>query len=290
LPNHIFLVELDPLTLMAKSPARPLVLEGPRRPVEKNWLLFAHEGEVWAVYTIAPHTLLRLDLNDLHCVCCRPESTTPWDVSPYARRYGMPGGGAPPVRAGNCYYVFWHSCYQANQIGQLLRRFIPGLRREVLGPSAQPGMSTATLSNPTKRRIWSLYRRWLVRYRYVGGFYAFAAQPPFKPVAFSIEPVLLPPGKYPGWKGCPLTSAAEAVVFPSGAIYEQQRWIVSYGVHNAWCEIGIFEPDAITRHLVKISALECAAAGGPAAPDSVSPGLAESGSCLPGASRAQSLA
>jgi hypothetical protein len=120
-PNQIHLVELDPDTLEAKGPARLLLLDGPRQEIEKNWLLFEHDGDLLAVYQIAPHTILRVDLAGQGAVACRPIHTTAWDVSAYAGRFGAPCGGAPPVRQGDAYVAFFHSRYPISPLRWVLR-------------------------------------------------------------------------------------------------------------------------------------------------------------------------
>ncbi|MCB0058131.1 MAG: hypothetical protein KDE45_13935 [Caldilineaceae bacterium] len=64
-PNQIHLVELDPDTLQARSPARLLELDGPRALCEKNWMLFEHDGELFVIYWVQPHCVLRAELAGL---------------------------------------------------------------------------------------------------------------------------------------------------------------------------------------------------------------------------------
>ena len=110
-PNQIHMVELDPDTLEAKSPARLLHLDGQRQEIEKNWLLFEHDGDLLAVYQIAPHTILRIDLTGQGAVECRPIHVTDWDVVLYAGRFGAPrGGGGSSDRPSQC-----HSTLMASQ-------------------------------------------------------------------------------------------------------------------------------------------------------------------------------
>ncbi|NCC34211.1 MAG: hypothetical protein EOM24_19705, partial [Chloroflexia bacterium] len=108
-PNQIFLVELDPDTLQARSPARLLALEGPRQPCEKNWLLFEHDGALFAIYQIEPHLVLRVDLTGDGPLRCWPFYRSAWDTTAYTRRYGVLRGGTPPVRIGANYVSVFHS-------------------------------------------------------------------------------------------------------------------------------------------------------------------------------------
>jgi predicted GH43/DUF377 family glycosyl hydrolase len=71
-----------------------------RQPVEKNWQFFEWSGELFAVYSIAPHRVLHLVGGRAY-----PFSETnvrlPWD-------FGVPRGGACPVRVGDEFYSFFH--------------------------------------------------------------------------------------------------------------------------------------------------------------------------------------
>ena len=109
--NQIYLLEIDPGSLAPRGPARPLALEGPHQPIEKNWLLFEHGGDLLAVYRITPHTILHVELDGNGPVRCQRMVETPWNAAPYAERHGEPRGGTPPVAVDGVYYAFFHSSY-----------------------------------------------------------------------------------------------------------------------------------------------------------------------------------
>lgn len=76
---------------------------------------------------------------------------------------------------------------------------------------------------------------WRGRYRrYYAGCLAFEAKPPFKPVLWTQEPLLIGSQNNKWHQHKPL------VVFPCGAIYENNRWLVTYGSNDleaGWVEI-----------------------------------------------------
>lgn len=220
-PNQIYLVELDPDTLEAKSPAKLLALDGPRREIEKNWMFFDHEGDLLAVYTIAPHVILRAELTGAGPVVCRPVYQTAWDVSPYAARWGEPCGGTPPVRHNDVYVSFFHSRYPVNRrLSRLLRYW--------------PIPSDATLPRylvAIERRL----RRLFSQVRYVGGAYAFEAAPPFRPVWLTTEPLLRPENELVRQYHRRTNPFADGIVYPCGTVQANRHWLVSYGVHDERC-------------------------------------------------------
>lgn len=224
-PNQIFLVELDPDTLQARSAARSLELEGPRRPCEKNWLLFDHDGELFAVYQVDPHIILRVDLTGAGPVRCWPAFRTDWDTTAYTRRYGELRGGTPPVRVGAHYVSFFHS-----------RTHSQGLT------ATAPAPVVANLKRMSWLRQVNRWRReHFAPVRYYGGVYAFAAEPPFAPVFIRPAPLLWPDRE--GRRQRPTAShmAPRRVVYPCGLVrLEDGRWLVSYGVHDERAVLRVF--------------------------------------------------
>lgn len=73
---------------------------------EKNWAFFEHEGELYAVYKIVPHSIIKITGNkaswftstDRHIPANRPW----WN-------YGQARGGASPVKHNKVFYHFFHS-------------------------------------------------------------------------------------------------------------------------------------------------------------------------------------
>ena len=220
-PNQIYLVEVDADTLCAKGPARPVVLQGPRQEIEKNWMFFEHDGELLAVYTIAPHRVLRVTLGDTGPVLCHPAYTSTWDVAPYASQYGQPCGGAPPVRYGDLYLSVFHS----HRLVGALRPFLPLFPEALI--RRLPRIPAALL-----RQLRLLcYQR-----RYYGGLYAFAATPPFQPCWLAPAPILRPEQELPRQRPRWIDPSSELAVYPSGALLvNDAQLLVSYGVHEERC-------------------------------------------------------
>lgn len=226
-PNQISLVELDPDTLEARAPARPLHWAGPRKVIEKNWMLFEHEGELLAVYRIAPHIILRVDLAGSGPIECSTLYKTDWDVAAYADRFGAPRGGAPPVRQGDAYVAFFHSRRSIGRLNWVDRHW--------------PISDDVNLPRYVAAAIWRL-RRPFVRVRYYGGVYAFAAAPPFRPLWLSHQPVLRPEAEAPYRHRQRVNPVADGIVYPSGALpWAGGQWLVAYGVHDERCCLRVVE-------------------------------------------------
>ena len=218
--NQIYLVEVDPVRLIPQGRPRPLLLAGQRRPVEKNWLLFEHDGELWAIYSIAPQVVLQVTLGDDGPVLCRPVYRHDWDVQGYTRRYGQLRGGTPPVRVGDQYVAFFHSSFVAH---------------------------------PWRHRLYRLLRQAPINtIHYVGGVYGFAAKPPFAPLWLHSSPLLMPP-RLPRRRQ-QLNPAVEYSAYPCGAILQNQHWLVTLGARNEYCclakvpQAAIQPQPVLTRH------------------------------------------
>lgn len=209
--NHIYLVEVDADRLEACSPARELLLKGPRQPVEKNWMLFAHEDELWAIYSICPHVVLSVTLGNDDPVLCQRAYHHDWDVTPYAVSFGELRGGAPPMRLGDQYVSFFHSCFLAHPLRRLLFRLLRKAPTNVL--------------------------------HYVGGVYGFAAKPPFTPLWLHPSPLLRPTPLPRRRKQ--LDPRVEHSAYPCGAIIQDQRWIISFGARNEYCCLAQIAGDSI---------------------------------------------
>ncbi len=213
-PNDIFLVELDPATLHPLGPCRTLVLDHPRSPVEKNWMFFAHDDALYAVYSIAPHRVHRVELDGAGPVRCRSAHCTTWDSRGLSARYGDPRGSAPPIRCGDLYYSFFHTRHRRPLATRLVNAAFRG----------QP----------------------LGAFTYGTGVYAFRAEPPFAPAWCSpgllFEPPLRPRAERPA-----LSPWNDSVLYVSGAILDGDRWIVSAGAHTDGCALLRFGHDDVLR-------------------------------------------
>lgn len=76
---------------------------------------------------------------------------------------------------------------------------------------------------------------WRGRYRrYYAGAMCFEAKPPFTPISITPDPILR------GSQNDPWAQKKPLVVFPCGAIYRDEKWLISCGVNDmkaAWVEI-----------------------------------------------------
>lgn len=198
-PNSIHLVALDPDSLAPLAPPQPLHLSGPRRAVEKNWMLFTPDEEtLLAVYSIRPHVVLRLHLRPIGPIDCHPIATTDWSAPALAPGMGEPRGGTTPVRIGARFFSFFHMLQPAPLLPRLLHR----LRHRGGRPL----------------------------HRYQMGFYSFDAAPPYRPFCLTPRPVLPAParrGPLP-----PLNRDAQRVLYPTGALFDDGRWTVAAGLHD----------------------------------------------------------
>lgn len=66
---------------------------------EKNWQWFSHDGTLYAVYSVTPHRVLRVDKN--RCSWAFDTPGVPWAG-------GEPRGGATPLRVGSEFWSFFH--------------------------------------------------------------------------------------------------------------------------------------------------------------------------------------
>jgi predicted GH43/DUF377 family glycosyl hydrolase len=71
-----------------------------RQSWEKNWSMFSHDGELFAVYQCSPHTIVRIDGDQVEVV-----SVVDWSPKWSG---GCLRGGAPPVRVGDEYWHWFH--------------------------------------------------------------------------------------------------------------------------------------------------------------------------------------
>ncbi len=233
-PNLLFLVELDPDTLEAKAAARPILLDAPRQMIEKNWMFFEHEDELLAVYQIAPHVILDVNLSGNGPIVCTPRPARKWDISAYATRFGTPCGGSPPVRCGNEYISFFHSRIPVSRMKWVMRYWPIPMK-------AQLPRYVAAI----ERRLRQPFDQW----RYYAGAYAFSAQPPFDPLWITAEPVLRPEDEPPRTHKRRINPSADGIVYPCGAIAaEGCGWLVSYGLHDESCCLRHVESTSFKIH------------------------------------------
>jgi pyruvyltransferase len=109
--NAQFLMEMADDGITPAGPAREIVIDGPRRTIEKNWMFFDDGHDVWCVYSIAPHTVLAVDLSDPTIIRCAPSASVEWEAE-YQDLYGVMRGGAQPIRRGDRFLSLIHSSYK----------------------------------------------------------------------------------------------------------------------------------------------------------------------------------
>jgi hypothetical protein len=97
--NAQFIQQIDADSLRPIGPPRELVLDGPRRAIEKNWMLFESRGACYAVYSINPHRILSFSLQGSEAIVCRPVAATAWADESYQPAWGELRGGTPPQRS-----------------------------------------------------------------------------------------------------------------------------------------------------------------------------------------------
>lgn len=223
-PNQIHLVELDPDTLQARSPARLLELDGPRALCEKNWMLFEHDGELFVIYWVQPHCVLRAELAGAEPVRCTPVYRTEWDTLAYPRRFGALRSGTPPVRVGDSYIALFHSRTHSQELAHAARTPAMNKLGRMLG----------------LRRVKRWLRERFAPVRYYGGVYAFAATPPFAPTYIRPSPILWPEHEGPRQRPTPSHMAPRRVVYPCGLVRWADGWLASYGVHDERAVLRVF--------------------------------------------------
>lgn len=75
---------------------------------QKNWQWFSHGGSLYAVYSVTPHRVLRVDGERAEWVWSEPVNA-PWVG-------GEIRGGATPYRVGHEFYCFFHDKVQRNKL------------------------------------------------------------------------------------------------------------------------------------------------------------------------------
>jgi predicted GH43/DUF377 family glycosyl hydrolase len=81
---------------------------------------------------------------------------------------------------------------------------------------------------------------------YSVGCYSFAPEPPFEPLSYTPRPIILPPRE--GWP----RELGVSVVWPGGAVWHGGRWILSLGIHDAFCEIATVDHDLLMKEMVSL--------------------------------------
>lgn len=109
--NHQFLQEMSSDGRKPIGPAREVTLKFSRTATEKNWMFFDNDEGVWAVYSIEPHIVLKVDLDDPLTVPCQLHTHVQWE-SDYAMTFGSLRGSAQPLASGDTFLSLAHSSYK----------------------------------------------------------------------------------------------------------------------------------------------------------------------------------
>lgn len=99
LRTSVLYARLDPTTLQAEEVFYPHY-EG-RNFWEKNWGFFEHEAQLYAVYSISPHVILKID-GDKAVPAYETPTLATWPT-------GELRGSTPPMRVDDEYWAFYHS-------------------------------------------------------------------------------------------------------------------------------------------------------------------------------------
>ena len=115
-PNQIYIVEIDengaPLT-----PPIQLIKPDGRKEFEKNWGMFSFGGEIYAIYTISPFVILRIEFSDGVAIA-HPVANHEWNSLEIESRFGELHGGASPVIIGDRgYYIA--QCNSPSAVGRI---------------------------------------------------------------------------------------------------------------------------------------------------------------------------
>ncbi len=109
--NKHFLLRLDPTTLKPIGTAQELCIPGTKREWEKNWVLFdGADGSLNLVYKTSPLKIYKQVDQNHGAIIFGDPWVSHWNSAPYEGKFGEIRGGAPPVRQGDFYYMFGHSC------------------------------------------------------------------------------------------------------------------------------------------------------------------------------------
>lgn len=164
------------------------------QPTDKNWMYFERDGNLYAVYSIDPHVVVRIDGDKIE-----EAGRSDHGLKRNIWWYGEPRGGSCPWYIGNDEFLtFFQSHY------------IPA----------------------------GFYRR-----VYVMGAYVFSAKPPFEIKRITHKPLIAPEST---------DTTMHAVVFPGGAVFKDDKWVVPFGYNDVESRVAIFTREAVDSLMVKI--------------------------------------
>lgn len=108
--NNQFLIEMDVTGLLPAGKARILSCS-PRRQIEKNWMLFEANDDVYGIYSIAPLTVMKFDLDHPERLDGKIVSQTGWSTE-YEGFYGILRGSAQPIMVDGQFLTLAHSSFK----------------------------------------------------------------------------------------------------------------------------------------------------------------------------------
>lgn len=204
-----------------------------RRSWEKNHSYFEWAGDLYAIYTITPHRILRIDGEHTEWA---HETTTPvtW-------QHGEMRGGASPVRVGDEFWHFFHARTGAkNRLVYNMGVYVFSARPpfEVLRYTPRPVLEADPTTNP--------------------GNYASVVFPNGAvPIYPTMEEEPARPATMVDARVCPSCGRRfddDVPAVPRGSIAATKplRWFVSMGIHDRWTEIHAFDHDELERAMVSI--------------------------------------
>lgn len=157
-----FYAELDD----GLQPVRVYSPHYPGRAVwEKNWAFFSHKDALYAVYSVMPHKVLRVD-GDAAAEVAAQDYLPPWSG-------GHMRGGAPPVLVGDRYYHWFHGRTDpAGVYNTGVMTFAPDPPFRVLAVTPRPLMTADPTTKPADQYCAVVFacgavldgREWLVSY------------------------------------------------------------------------------------------------------------------------------
>lgn len=161
---------------------------------DKNWMYFERDGSLYAIYSIDPHVVVRIDGDKIEEV-----GRTENFLSKNIWWYGEPRGGSCPWYIGNDEFLtFFQSHY------------VPA----------------------------GFYRR-----VYVMGAYVFSAKPPFGIKRITKMPLIAPQST---------DTTMHAVVFPGGAVFKDDKWVVPFGYNDLESRVAVFSRECVDGLMVDV--------------------------------------
>lgn len=145
--NHQFIMPLDERGLAPTGPAREITRTDRRDPIEKNWMLFEAEGDMWATYAIQPHEILKVNFDGQPRIESALAFTSKWQTG-YTDFYGELRGSAQPVRNGDGFLVIAHSSYKTPAGRRYCASFY---RHEAVAPFKVTAASTTPFDLPNPK-------------------------------------------------------------------------------------------------------------------------------------------